>query len=264
VAIKTVILCGGLGTRIGDASERIPKPMLPIGGRPIVWHIMKGYAEHGFKDFVLCLGYKSWSFKEFFINYQAMRSDLVVDLTKSGSVEYLRGPQEDWRVTLADTGETAMTGGRVSAVRRYVDDDEHFMLTYGDCVGDVDLQKLLAFHRGHGRIGTVTAVRPPARFGELELNDRGGVKEFSEKPQVSQGLINGGFFIFDTQRFWDYLPTDPSTVLEREPLQRLAKAGELMAFEHSGFWQPMDTLREYKVLNDMWATDRAPWKTWHD
>ena len=261
---KTVILCGGMGTRIRDASEQVPKPLLPIGGRPIVWHIMKGYAEHGYKDFVLCLGYKSWLFKEFFLNYQAMSSDLVVNLAQPGAVEYLRGRNEDWRVTLADTGETVMTGGRVAAVRRYLDDTDHFLLTYGDGVANLDLKKLMDFHRSHGRIATVTAVRPPSRFGELRVTDHATVTEFNEKPQVSEGFINGGFFVFDSRRFWNYLHADPSTVLEAAPLQRLAKDGELMAFEHTGFWQPMDTLREYTLLNDLWAAGRAPWKTWRD
>jgi glucose-1-phosphate cytidylyltransferase len=264
VAVKTVILCGGMGTRIREANEQIPKPLLPIGGRPIVWHIMKGYAEHGFKDFVLCLGYKSWLFKEFFLNYQAMSSDLVVDLARPGAVEYVHGRSEDWRVTLVDTGESVMTGGRVTAVRRYLEETEQFLLTYGDGVADVDLTKLLAFHRSHGRVATVTAVRPPSRFGELEVGDRTQVREFNEKSQVSQGFINGGFFVFDARRFWDYLPTDPATVLETGPLQRLAREGELMAFEHQGFWQPMDTLREFNLLNEMWATGGPPWKTWHD
>jgi len=264
LASKTVILCGGMGTRIRDANEQIPKPLLPIGGRPIVWHIMKGYAEHGFKDFVLCLGYKSWLFKEFFLNYQAMSSDLVVNLDRPGAVEYLRGRNEDWRVTLVDTGEATMTGGRIAAVRRYLDDAEYVLVTYGDGVADINLQALLAFHRSHGRIATVTAVRPQARFGELEVADGARVTEFNEKSQVSSGLINAGFLVFDARRFWDYLPSEAATVLEVGPLQRLAKSGELMAFEHRGFWQPMDTLREYNLLNEMWAAGRAPWKIWHD
>jgi glucose-1-phosphate cytidylyltransferase len=264
VSIKTVILCGGLGTRIRDANEQLPKPMLPIGGRPIVWHIMKGYAQHGFKDFVLCLGYKSWLFKEFFLNYQAMGSDLAIDLTKAGTPEYLRRRAEDWRITLADTGDSTMTGGRVAIVRQYLEGSEHFLLTYGDGVADVDLTKLFAFHRSHGRIATVTAVRPPARFGELEIDDDSRVSVFNEKPQVSHGFINGGFFVFDTRRFWDYLPSDPSTVLETTPLQSLARSGELVAFKHPGFWQPMDTAREFTLLNEMWASGRPPWKTWRD
>jgi len=263
VAIKTVILCGGMGTRIRDANEQMPKPLLPIGGRPIVWHIMKGYAEQGFRDFVLCLGYKSWLFKEFFLNYQAMSSDLRVDLAIPGSVEYVRRRHENWVVTLADTGEATMTGGRVAAVRSYLEGCEHFLLTYGDGLSDVDLKALLAFHRAHGRVATVTGVRPPSRYGELRVAS-GRVTEFNEKPQVSEGYINGGFLVFDAARFWDYLPTDPGTVLEGAPLQSLARAGELMVFEHSGFWQPMDTLREFNVLNELWASGRAPWKTWSD
>jgi glucose-1-phosphate cytidylyltransferase len=253
-----------MGTRIRDANEQIPKPLLPIGGRPIVWHIMKGYAEYGFKDFVLCLGYKSWLFKEFFLNYQAQGSDLIVNLDQPGAVEYLRRHNEDWRVTLADTGESVMTGGRVAAVRRYLDGADTFLLTYGDGVADLDLTKLLAFHRAHGRIATVTAVRPPSRYGELRVAGHAAVTEFNEKPQLREGFINGGFFVFDARRFWDYLAPDPGTVLEAAPLQHLAKDGELMAFEHTGFWQPMDTLREFNLLNEMWAAGRAPWKTWRD
>ncbi|MCL2449945.1 MAG: glucose-1-phosphate cytidylyltransferase [Polyangiaceae bacterium] len=262
--MKTVILCGGMGTRIRDANEQIPKPLLPIGGRPIVWHIMKGYAAHGFKDFVLCLGYKSWLFKEFFLNYRAMGSDLIFDLGSPGAVEYVGGTVEDWRVTLAETGEASMTGGRVGAVRHYLEGASEFLLTYGDGVSDVNVAKLLAFHRAHGHIATVTAVRPPARFGELEIGERGRVLEFNEKPQASQGFINGGFFVLDARRFWDYLPGEKSTVLEAAPLQRLARDGELVAFEHTGFWQPMDTFREYQLLNEMWSTGCAPWKTWRD
>jgi glucose-1-phosphate cytidylyltransferase len=253
-----------MGTRIRDANEQIPKPLLPIGGRPIVWHIMKGYGASGFREFVLCLGYKSWLFKEFFLNYRAMGTDLVVDLGGAGSVEYARSCGEDWRVTLAETGEETMTGGRVACVRQYLEGPGEFMLTYGDGVSDVDASKLLAFHRAHGRIATVTAVRPPGRFGELELGDRGRVVEFNEKPQTRQGFINGGFMVFDARRVWDYLPTEPSTVLEAAPLQRMARDGELVAYEHAGFWQPMDTLREYTLLKDLWSGGRPPWKTWRD
>ena len=260
--MKTVILCGGQGTRLRDASEAIPKPLLPIGGRPILWHIMKTYAHHGFRDFVLCLGYKSWLFKEFFLNYRAMNSDLRVDLAHPADVQFLGGArEEDWSVTLADTGEATMTGGRVAAVRRYLDGERHFMLTYGDGVADIDIPALVASHQRHGRIATVTAVRPPGRFGEIRV-DAERVVEFNEKPQVSEGFINGGFFVFDAARIWSYLSSDPSTVLEDAPLRRLARDGELVAFEHDGFWQPMDTLREYKLLNDLWASGEAPWQVW--
>ena len=260
--MKTVILCGGMGTRIRDANENLPKPLLPIGGKPILWHIMKGYAHHGFKDFVLCLGYKGWSIKEFFLNYQRMSSDLLVTLGPTGATELLDPALlDDWRVILADTGEATMTGGRLAAVRKYVEADDLVMLTYGDGVANVDLKRLVAFHRGHGKIATVTAVRPPGRFGELSVAS-GTVSEFNEKPQAAGGLINGGFFVFDTRRIWNYVKSDPGTILEAEPMRALVRDKQLAAFEHEGFWQPMDTLREFNLLNDLWASGRAPWKVW--
>lgn len=259
---KAVILCGGQGTRIREASEVLPKPMLQIGGKPIVWHIMKGFAVHGVTEFVLCLGYKGWVIKEFFLNYRPMTTDVSLVLGDPGSV-VCHGPQDEeaWRITLAETGEPTMTGGRVAAVRRYVEGDEPFLLTYGDGVSDLDVGELLAFHRHHGKIATVTAVRPPGRFGEMQLDDT-RVTEFNEKPQATEGFINGGFLVCDGRRFWDYLGADPSVVLEREPLQRLAREGQLVAFRHTGFWYAMDTLREYTFLNDLWASGRAPWQTW--
>jgi glucose-1-phosphate cytidylyltransferase len=260
--MKAVILCGGQGTRIRDASEALPKPMLPIGGKPIVWHIMKSYAAHGVTEFVLCLGYKSWVVKEFFLQYRPMTTDLTVTLGRHDRIEFHgRHDEEEWRVTLAETGEETMTGGRVSAIRRYVEGEEPFLLTYGDGVSDVDVGRLIAFHRAHGRIATVTAVRPPGRFGEMRIAD-GRVTEFNEKPQATEGFINGGFFVLDGRRVWDCLGTDPRTILEREPMRRLAADGELVAFPHTGFWQPMDTLREYTLLNELWASGKAPWKSW--
>jgi glucose-1-phosphate cytidylyltransferase len=260
--MKAVILCGGQGTRIREASELLPKPMLPIGGKPIVWHIMKSYAAHGVREFVLCLGYRGWVIKEFFLNYRAMMTDVTVTLGRHDSVEvHGRHDEEDWKVTLAETGEETMTGGRVAAIRPYVEGDEAFCLTYGDGVSDVDIGKTLAFHRAHGKVATVTAVRPPGRFGEMVLRES-AVIEFNEKPQVSEGFINGGFLVLDARRVWGYLGTDPRTVLEREPLQRLARDGQLAAFPHMGFWQPMDTAREYGLLNDLWSSGRAPWKVW--
>jgi glucose-1-phosphate cytidylyltransferase len=259
--MKVVILCGGQGTRIRDAGENVPKPMLPIGGKPIVWHIMKTYAKHGFKDFILCLGYKGWVIKEFFLNYRAMMSDLRVTLGTHGAVEVLGShADENWGVTLAETGEHAMTGGRVVAVRKYVEQDDLFMLTYGDGVSDIDVTALVAFHKKHGKIATVTGVHPPGRFGEMVV-ENGRVLEFAEKPNTTTGFINGGYFIFDAKRIWDYLPADPATVLELDPMRRLASEGQLVAYEHQGFWQPMDTLREYTLLNDLWARGVAPWKT---
>lgn len=263
--MKVVILCGGQGTRIRDANELLPKPLLPIGGRPIVWHIMKGYAAHGFEDFVLCLGFKSWLIKEYFLNYRAMNSDLRVSLGRHEAVTVLdHHGREDWAVTLAETGEATQTGARVRNIRRYVEHDDLFLLTYGDGVADVDVTKLVAFHRAHGRVATVTAVHPPGRFGEMSIGSGGVVGEFNEKPQTTLGFINGGFFVLDAKRIWDYLPDDPKLILEQEPLRALARDGELVAYEHHGFWQPMDTFREYTLLNDLWAAGRAPWKTWSD
>ena len=260
--MKVVILCGGLGSRIRDASETLPKPMLPIGGKPIVWHIMKLYGHHGFKQFVLCLGYRAWVVKEFFLNYAAMTNDVVIQLGAKRSVTVTRSDsEEDWNVILADTGETTNTGGRVAAIRRYVEDDDLFLLTYGDGVADLDLTALLAFHRRHGKIATVTAVRPPSRFGELDIaNDV--VTEFNEKPQAGGGFINGGFFVVDAQRVWDYIDDSPATAWEREPMQRLAAEEQLVAYRHAGFWQPMDTPREYTMLNELWESGAAPWKVW--
>jgi glucose-1-phosphate cytidylyltransferase len=260
--VKAVILCGGQGTRIRDASQVLPKPLLAVGGKPILWHIMKGYAVHGVREFVLCLGYRGWLIKEFFLNYRAMTADLTVTLGRGGGIELLgHEVEEDWRVTLVDTGEETMTGGRVAAIRRHVEGDEPFLLTYGDGVSDVDVTGSIAFHRAHGKVATVTAVRPPGRFGELRL-EGGRVTEFNEKPQATEGFINGGFFVLDGRRVWPYLGTDPATVLEREPLRALAREGELAAFPHVGYWQPMDTARELGALNELWAAGRAPWKTW--
>jgi len=263
MGIKAVILCGGQGTRIREASEAMPKPMLPIGGKPIVWHIMKMYAAHGITEFVLCLGYKSWVIKEFFLNYRAMTSDVVVTMGKQHAVEVKGGGEEDWKVILAETGEDTMTGVRVAAIRKYVEQDELFCLTYGDGVSDVDVTKLLAFHRSHGKACTVTAVRPPGRFGEMRLSGE-AVSEFNEKPQATEGFINGGFFVCDSKRIWDVLPNERKLTLEQEPMKQLAEKNELHAFRHTGFWQPMDTLREFNLLNDLWAKGQAPWKTWKD
>ena len=260
--MKAVILCGGQGTRIRDASELLPKPMLPIGNRPIVWHIMKGYSVHGIDDFVLCLGYKGWLIKEFFLNYRAVMADITVHLGEDRPPDFRDNRSaEKWNVTLVDTGEQTQTGGRVAAIRRYVEGDEPFCLTYGDGVADLDIRRLLEFHRSHGKIATVTAVRPPGRFGEIRMEES-VVREFNEKPQASGGFINGGFFVFDGRRIWDYLGNDPGVLLEKEPMQTLAADGQLVGFPHHGFWQPMDTLREYTLLNEMWDSGHAPWRLW--
>jgi glucose-1-phosphate cytidylyltransferase len=258
--MKAVILCGGRGSRIRDASELLPKPMLPIGGKPILWHIMKTYAHHGVEQFVLCLGYRGWIIKEFFLNYAAMTNDIVVQLgsTRRAVTIGENNAEETWSVTLAETGENTDTGGRVQAIRRYVEDDDVFLLTYGDGVANVDVGALLEFHRAHGKIATVTAVRPPGRFGELGIAGD-TVNEFNEKPQASGGFINGGFFVCDARRIWAYVDEGP---FELAPMQRLAADGELAAYRHPGFWQPMDTLREYTMLNDMWDSGAAPWRVW--
>ena len=256
--MKTVILCGGQGTRLREETEFKPKPMVEIGGRPILWHIMKHYAHHGFNDFVLCLGYKGHVIKDFFLNYEARMRDVTVHLGGKKSIElHGRHDEDDWNVTLADTGFTAQTGARIRRAAGYLGDDRTFCLTYGDGVSDVDLTSLLAFHRSHGRIGTVTGVRPTNRFGELSV-DGTRVSQFAEKP-LSEGLISGGFFVFERTFIDRYLSEENDLILEKEPLQRLAADGELMVREHSGFWQSMDTYRDWKLLEDLWQGGRAPW-----
>lgn len=256
--MKVVILCGGKGTRIREVSEVLPKPMIPIGQKPIIEHIMEIYARHGFTEFVLCLGYKGWKIKEYFLNYRNQVSDVAVDLGKAGKVEHWYGdglPQ--WKIILAETGLDAMTGARVARIRKYVQ-GETFMLTYGDGVGNVDIRALLNFHRSHGRLATVTSVRPPSRFGEMVI-ENGVVVDFQEKPQTGGGLINGGFFVCEPGIF-DYLSTEDDCILEGEPLQRLARDRQLMTYVHEGFWMPMDTAREYKLLNDLWKRGNPLWE----
>jgi glucose-1-phosphate cytidylyltransferase len=260
-SLDVVILCGGQGTRIREETEFRPKPMVEIGGRPILWHIMKTYAHHGLKNFVLCLGYKGFVIKDFFLNYQARIADVTVRLGEHTQTEFhTTNPEEGWCVTLAETGETAQTGSRVHRIRPYIRGDI-FCLTYGDGVGNVDIERLIEFHRSHGKIGTVTGVRPPGRFGEL-LADGDRVRMFAEKPQVGEGLINGGFFVFNKEFIDRYLSAADDLILEREPLQRLAADDELRVWTHDGFWQPMDTFREWKLLDDMWRGGAAPWKVW--
>jgi glucose-1-phosphate cytidylyltransferase len=261
--MQVVILCGGQGTRIRDVADDIPKPMIPIGGRPILWHIMKGYAEHGFTDFVLCLGYKSWIIKRYFLDYHLAGADFSLHLghPQAARVHEGLGAENHWHVTLVETGLDAMTGCRVKRVEKYITGDT-FLLTYGDGVADVAIDKLLLFHQSHGKIGTVTAVQPPGRFGELEVEGR-RVTEFSEKPLLARGRINGGFFVFQRALF-DRLRDEPALVLENEPLMQLARDGELMAYTHDGFWHPMDNSRDYKFLNDLWSSRQAPWNTWEN
>lgn len=261
--MKVVILCGGKGTRLREETEYRPKPMVPIGNRPILWHIMKIYAAHGFNEFVLCLGYKGEMIKDFFRNYLWMTSHVTLRLGHNSDVQFHNHhDEEDWSVTLVDTGEETLTAGRIRRVRPFLDDDKEFFLTYGDGVGNIDVPGSLAFHRKHGKKLTVTAVRPPGRFGELGIEKDGRVREFNEKPQAAEGRINGGFFVASSAIF-DYLGDDADeTMFEQKPVQSIARAGELMAFPHDGFWQPMDTFSEYTLLNRLWAEGHAPWKIW--
>lgn len=258
--MKAVILCGGQGTRIRDVADDIPKPMIRIGDRPILWHIMQLYAASQIDQFVLCLGYKSWSIKEYFLNFHAQVADISVCPGRPGEVEFEAGdfPEKNWQIELIETGVNAMTGARLWRVRDRLAGEQLFCFTYGDGVADLDIADVVAFHRRHGKIGTVTGVRPPGRFGVMAV-DGDAISAFSEKPQTGEGLINGGFFVFDS-RVFDYLDADPGLVFEQEPLRRLAEDGQLMLFEHSGFWQPMDTYREWKMLNEMWDGGQAPWK----
>lgn len=258
--MKIVILCGGYGTRIRDVADNIPKPMIPIGRFPILWHIMKYYASYGHHDFVLCLGYKSHVIKDFFLNYEAHTKDFTIELGRKDTLIFHNDHDEsDWRVTLADTGLKAMTGARIKRIKKYVGDDD-FMLTYGDGVGDIDLNQLLVFHQGHGRTLTVTGVRPPGRFGEL-VHANGLITEFNEKPQATGGRISGGFFVA-TPKIFDYLNDDESLVFEQQPMRSLVTDRQLMVYEHDGFWQPMDTSREYQLLNSLYDEGKAPWVRW--
>lgn len=257
--MKVVILAGGFGTRIRDVADDIPKPMIPVGPYPILWHIMKFYACYGHKEFVICLGYKGQVIKDFFLNYEAYTRDFTISFGDNGRLVYHSDHDEsDWKVTLADTGLDALTGTRLRRIRSYIGDDSTFMLTYGDGVGDVDLEKLLAFHRSHGRILTVTGVRPPGRFGEIIANSDGVVTEFNEKPQATGGRISGGFFVCQREIF-DYLDEAENQMLEQEPMNRLVADGQLLLYPHDGFWQPMDTSREYQLLNALYDSGEAPW-----
>ncbi|SPH18094.1 Glucose-1-phosphate cytidylyltransferase [Defluviimonas aquaemixtae] len=256
--MKCVILAGGLGTRLAEETVRIPKPMVEIGGRPILWHIMKIYATHGVNDFIVCCGYKGYVIKEYFANYYLHGSDVTFDL-RNGATEIISNQSEPWRVTLIDTGQDSMTGGRLRRVMPHLEGEEAFCMTYGDGVGNVDVTKLLAFHKSHGKMATVTAVPPAARFGRLDIAG-GQVTEFSEKPAGDGGVINGGYFVL-SPKVAKYL-ADDATIWERAPLASLASDGELMAYEHKGFWQPMDTIRERQELEAHWATGKAPWKIW--
>lgn len=255
--MKTIILAGGFGTRLSEETELRPKPMVEIGGRPILWHIMKTYAHYGFNDFSLALGYKGEMIKRFFLEYRLLTSSLSVSLNDE-KVDWHMGPEENWNVDLIDTGAKTMTGGRLKRLMPTIE-KETVMMTYGDGVANIDIKNLVEFHRSHGKLATVTAVRPPARFGSLSF-DGDNVIGFTEKPQLGEGWINGGYFVFESG-VANYIDGD-ETYLEREPLERLAQDGQLMAYKHSDYWQPMDTLRDLQSLRERWDSQDAPWKVW--
>ena len=258
--MKVVILCGGLGTRLREETEFIPKPMVEIGGKPILWHIMKIYAYYGFREFILCLGYKGEMIKDYFLNYEEMNDDFTIRLGKPNSIDFHSNHSEDgWKVTLADTGENAMTGSRIKQIEKYIDEEE-FMATYGDGLADIDINRLLELHRKQKKISTLTGVHPISRFGEV-IEDRGIVKEFIEKPQLSEGYINGGFFVFK-RKFFDYLTADNNCVLEKGPLEKMVREKELSIYPHDGFWQCMDTYRDHRDLQEIWQKGNVPWKVW--
>ncbi|MCB9680726.1 MAG: glucose-1-phosphate cytidylyltransferase [Alphaproteobacteria bacterium] len=260
--MPVMILCGGYGTRLREETEYRPKPMVEVGGRPILWHIMKLYGHAGHDRFVLCLGYKGHVIREFFLNYRAMVCDFTIDLGPDEVVTFHdAAATERWSVTCAETGLDAMTGARVRKALKYIDADT-FCLTYGDGVADVDLEALLAFHKAHGRVATVTAVRPTSRYGELGMDAQGVISSFAEKPDEHATYINGGFFVFDRKRLEAYLPPGDDLVLERGPLERLVADRQIVAFKHHGFWQAMDTYREWQLLEGLWGTGKAPWATW--
>jgi len=256
--MKVVLLAGGLGTRISEESHNKPKPMIEIGTKPILWHIMKMYSQHGVNDFIICCGYKGYLIKEYFANYALHQSDVTFNL-KSNELVVHTDRSEPWTVTLVDTGENSMTGGRLLAVKEYLKDEDIFCLSYGDGVSDIDIKKTIEFHKNHKKKATISAVYPPGRFGALEI-DNGVVSSFIEKPEGDGGMINGGFFVLSPEVL--DLIDGPNTIWEQEPLKELAMQKNLMAYEHYGFWQPMDTLRDKELLERLWKEDNAPWKIW--
>ena len=257
--MKVLLLAGGLGTRLSEETNLKPKPMVEIGGKPILWHIMKIYSQHGFNDFVVLLGHKGYYIKEYFANYFLHQSDVTIDI-KNNKVEVLNNSSEPWKITLIDTGTNTMTGGRIKRVQDFVG-NEPFMLTYGDGVSDIDIGKLVKFHKSHGKLMTMTSAQPDGRFGALDITSDNKVQEFQEKPKGDGSWINAGFFVCEAKVF-DYITQGDSTVFEQQPLKNLAKNGEIYTYKHDGFWMPMDTLRDKNVLSKMWDNDKAPWKTW--
>lgn len=260
-SVPVVILCGGMGTRLREETEFRPKPLVEIGGKPILWHIMKIYASFGFKTFILCLGYKGHMIKEYFINYQLMNSDFTLGLNSPRDICFHSqlNTAEDWKISFIETGANSQTGARIKRVEKFIQTDD-FLMTYGDGVGNVDLESVWDFHHKHRKIGTVTGVHPFSRWGELSVSGE-LVTHFSEKPPIYDGLVSGGFFVF-RREFLDYLQPDESCVLEREPLSKLAREGQLACYAHPDFWHAMDTYRDFQMLNDMWAKQAAPWKVW--
>jgi glucose-1-phosphate cytidylyltransferase len=256
--MKVVILCGGKGTRMREETEYRPKPMVQIGNRPILWHIMKIYAYYGFKDFIICLGYKGDMIKEYFLNYEMMNNDFTIQLGTPKKIDVHGNNEEDWNVSLIDTGEETLTGSRVKRIEKYIDDNT-FMLTYGDGLANINIQELLKFHKSHGKIGTVTGVQRSSQFGEITIEGE-QIIEFNEKPDTTEGFVSGGFFVFNKE-FFNYLKMDENCILEREPLENLAKDNELMVYRNKGFWQCVDTYRELELVNNLWNSD-PPWKIW--
>ncbi|NLT52196.1 MAG: glucose-1-phosphate cytidylyltransferase [Ignavibacteria bacterium] len=258
--MKVAILAGGHGTRLAEETEIKPKPMVEIGGKPILWHIMKHYEHYGFKDFVIALGYKGEYIKKYMVDYLSLQGNLEIDLAK-GTVKNDESVKPNWKIELIETGLNTLTGGRIKRLKPFIG-NEPFMLTWGDGVSDVNLRDLLKFHKSHGRLATLTAVRPPARYGHLEIKEKGFVREFSEKPQTAEGWINGAFFVLQPEIF-DYIEGD-NTQWEKEPMETLAREGQLVAYQHNSFWQCMDTLREKYILENFWKNGNAPWKLWED
>ncbi|MDA7710636.1 glucose-1-phosphate cytidylyltransferase [Flavobacteriaceae bacterium] len=256
--MKVVILAGGLGTRISEETVIKPKPMIEIGGKPILWHIMKIYSFHGINDFIICCGYKGYVIKEYFANYFLHQSDITFDMSKN-EMKIHQERVEPWKVTLIDTGEQTMTGGRIKRIKEYLNNGEDFCLTYGDGLANIDITKLIAFHKNHDKLATLSAIYPPGRFGALDITEN-QVTNFSEKPRGDGALINGGFFVLNSKAL-DYIQDD-NTIWEQGPLKKLAKDGELMSFKHEDFWQPMDTLRDKHLLEELWESEKAPWKLW--
>ena len=260
--MKVVILCGGKGTRLREETEFRPKPMVPIGGRPILWHIMKTYAHYGHKEFVLCLGYKGDMIREYFRNYLWNTCDTTLNLGRNPAVQFHNSHgEEDWKVTLADTGEESMTAYRVRQIRPYIPPGESFLLTYGDGLSTIDINASITAHRASGKICSISAVHPAGRFGALRIEDNGSIHAFTEKPQFEEAYVNGGYMVCNPGIF-DYLPDDPRMMFERKPMDDLVRDGQLHAYKHEGFWQPMDTYQETQHLNQLWAENKAPWKVW--